>query len=114
MQLIRDRSIRAMTRDNDVSIEIWLSDHPGQIPTVVNATCQVNPSTNLQMFARLLGIKLMHSIGPRFEAVRLAAGDQLFTYSLYERACKYFGVVALQVGQLSRFRNALAAGLVQD
>lgn len=100
--------------DYDVSVEIFLSDHPGKEPTVVKRTWRVSRAADLQAFARELGIKLLHAIGQRFEAVRLEADDRFFIYSIYDRARQFFGVIALQVGQMSDFRNMLALGFIRD
>jgi hypothetical protein len=49
----------------------------------------------------------------RFEALRIDDEDgNVFVYTMYDRACEFFGVKALTVGQLPAFKHAAALGLV--
>jgi len=49
----------------------------------------------------------------QLEALRIEDDDgNIFVYSMYDRACEYFGVPALTVGQLPFFKYAAAVGLI--
>jgi hypothetical protein len=49
----------------------------------------------------------------RIEALRIEDEEgNIFVYSMYDRACEFFNVTALAVGQLPAFKAAAALGLV--
>lgn len=49
----------------------------------------------------------------RIEALRIEDEDgQIFVYSMYDRACEFFGVKVLTMGQMPTFKCAAALGLV--
>jgi len=49
----------------------------------------------------------------RIEALRIEDEDgQIFVYSMYDRACEFFGVKVLTMGQMPAFKCAAALGLV--
>jgi hypothetical protein len=49
----------------------------------------------------------------RIEALRIEDEyGQIFVYSMYDRACEFFGVKVLTMGQMPTFKCAAALGLV--
>lgn len=50
----------------------------------------------------------------RFEALRIEDADgNVAAYTMYDRACEYFRVPALKLGQLETFKAAAALGFIQ-
>jgi hypothetical protein len=49
----------------------------------------------------------------QIEALRIENEDgQIFVYSMYDRACEFFGVKVLNVNHMPAFKYAVALGLV--
>jgi len=70
--------------------------------------------TNYEALVHHIGRNLPAVMWTWIEAVRIEAEDgQLFLYAVYDRACEFFGVKVLTVGQMPAFRTALALGLVR-
>ena len=66
-------------------------------------------------FLRDMGrtVPAKHWSEEQFEALRIEDEDgNIFVYSMYDRACEFFGVPALTIGQLPAFKFAAAHGLI--
>jgi hypothetical protein len=88
-------------------------DDNGRIQTVSEWQWQVSKSADLQELAREIGLGFLAKMRTRFEAVRFETEDgRIFVYSVYDRACEFFGEKVLKVGQMPVFRAFLSHGLV--
>jgi hypothetical protein len=78
------------------------------------ATCPDAPFR--RAFPRDMGraIPAKHWSEEQFEALRIEDEDgNIHVYSMYDRACEFFGVPALTVRQLPAFKAAAALGLIR-
>jgi hypothetical protein len=74
---------------------------------------QCSEFADLQKLVRAVGLYFLDRMRTQFEAVRFETEDgEIFVYSIYDRACEFFGVKALTVGQMPVFREFLARGLI--
>ena len=89
-----------------------------------DARCGYRPVTTLPLshrpadcnaLLRQLGCAMPAAIWDenRIEALRIEDEEgQIFVYSMYDRACEFFNVEALTVGQMPAFKAAAALGLI--
>jgi hypothetical protein len=103
---------RCSSRDVHYEVLTFDSNSVGGIRIASEGLLQVSKSTDLGLYVRDRGIKFLNATRNEFEALRMEADDQLFVYSIYDRAREFFGVNVLTVGQMPVFRAALSFGLV--
>ena len=101
-----DDDYRGITPRRSVHLEILTDDGREFLP-LCEGPLQVVMPTNIGLLARDIGIEWLKKLGAKFAAVRIFADNQMFVYSIYDRACEFFEVKVLTVGQMPFFRSLL-------